>query len=60
MSRIDRRFAALKQAGRTGLIPFVTAGDPAGQQSRNFGVVFGRAGSAGQAETRPEHILKFP
>ncbi|MEO6801531.1 MAG: tryptophan synthase subunit alpha [Rhodanobacter sp.] len=28
MSRIDRRFAALKDAGRTGLIPFVTAGDP--------------------------------
>ncbi|HEY8587747.1 MAG TPA: tryptophan synthase subunit alpha [Rhodanobacter sp.] len=28
MSRIDRRFAALKSAGRTGLIPFVTAGDP--------------------------------
>ncbi|WP_158885327.1 tryptophan synthase subunit alpha [Rhodanobacter sp. L36] len=28
MSRIDRRFAALKMAGRTGLIPFVTAGDP--------------------------------
>lgn len=28
MSRIDRRFAALKVAGRTGLIPFVTAGDP--------------------------------
>ncbi|MEW9570651.1 tryptophan synthase subunit alpha [Rhodanobacter sp. Si-c] len=28
MSRIDRRFAALKAAGRTGLIPFVTAGDP--------------------------------
>jgi tryptophan synthase alpha chain len=27
--RIDRRFAALKAAGRTGLIPFVTAGDPA-------------------------------
>ncbi|MBA2078176.1 MAG: tryptophan synthase subunit alpha [Rhodanobacter sp. 68-29] len=26
--RIDRRFAALKAAGRTGLIPFVTAGDP--------------------------------
>ena len=26
--RIDRRFAALKVAGRTGLIPFVTAGDP--------------------------------
>lgn len=29
MSRIDRRFAALNAAGRTGLIPFVTAGDPA-------------------------------
>ena len=28
MSRIDRRFAALKAADRTGLIPFVTAGDP--------------------------------
>ncbi|MCX7514824.1 tryptophan synthase subunit alpha [Frateuria sp. STR12] len=26
--RIDRRFAALAAAGRTGLIPFVTAGDP--------------------------------
>ena len=31
MSRIDRRFAALKATGRTGLIPFVTAGDPAPQ-----------------------------
>ncbi|HET6806787.1 MAG TPA: tryptophan synthase subunit alpha [Frateuria sp.] len=28
MSRLDDRFAALKAAGRTGLIPFVTAGDP--------------------------------
>ncbi|TAL91727.1 MAG: tryptophan synthase subunit alpha [Rhodanobacter sp.] len=28
MSRIDRRFATLKGTGRTGLIPFVTAGDP--------------------------------
>jgi tryptophan synthase alpha chain len=28
MSRIDHRFAALKAARRTGLIPFVTAGDP--------------------------------
>ncbi|HWU75135.1 MAG TPA: tryptophan synthase subunit alpha [Rhodanobacter sp.] len=32
MSRIDRRFAALKSAGRTGLIPFVTAGDPSPAQ----------------------------
>jgi tryptophan synthase alpha chain len=28
VSRIDRRFAELAAAGRTGLIPFVTAGDP--------------------------------
>jgi len=28
MNRIDRRFAELNSAGRTGLIPFVTAGDP--------------------------------
>lgn len=28
MSRIDRRFAQLKADKRTGLIPFVTAGDP--------------------------------
>jgi tryptophan synthase alpha chain len=28
MNRIDQRFAELKSAGRTGLIPFVTAGDP--------------------------------
>ena len=27
-SRIDRRFAQLEAQGRTGLIPFVTAGDP--------------------------------
>ena len=28
MNRIDTRFAELKTAGRTGLIPFITAGDP--------------------------------
>ena len=28
MSRIESRFAELKSAGRTALIPFVTAGDP--------------------------------
>ena len=28
MNRIDQRFAALKAQDRTGLIPFVTAGDP--------------------------------
>jgi len=31
MSRIDIRFAQLKATGRTGLIPFVTAGDPSPQ-----------------------------
>jgi tryptophan synthase alpha chain len=31
MNRIDRRFAALKAAGRTGLIPFITAGDPSAE-----------------------------
>lgn len=29
MNRIDRRFDTLKSNRRTGLIPFVTAGDPA-------------------------------
>lgn len=28
-NRIDARFAALRQSGRTGLVPFFTAGDPA-------------------------------
>jgi tryptophan synthase alpha chain len=28
VNRIDARFAELKAAGRTGLIPFITAGDP--------------------------------
>ena len=27
-TRIDRRFAALKQEGRAALVTFVTAGDP--------------------------------
>ncbi len=31
MTRIDTRFAQLKAAARTGLIPFVTAGDPSPQ-----------------------------
>ncbi|HRO28582.1 MAG TPA: tryptophan synthase subunit alpha, partial [Luteimonas sp.] len=28
MSRLDRKFAALKAANRKALIPFITAGDP--------------------------------
>ncbi len=31
MNRIDARFAALRAAGRAGLIPFVTAGDPSAE-----------------------------
>jgi tryptophan synthase alpha chain len=31
VNRIDRRFNELKTSGRTGLIPFVTAGDPSPQ-----------------------------
>jgi tryptophan synthase alpha chain len=35
-SRIDRRFAALKDAGRPGLVTFVTAGDPDLETSRKI------------------------
>lgn len=31
MNRIDTRFAELKAAGRTGLVPFITAGDPSAE-----------------------------
>ena len=31
MSRLDTRFSELRRAGRVGLIPFITAGDPAPQ-----------------------------
>src|SRR3954447_25643061 len=31
MNRIDVRFDELRENGRTGLIPFVTAGDPSAQ-----------------------------
>jgi tryptophan synthase alpha chain len=31
MNRIDQRFAELRAAGRAGLIPFVTAGDPSAE-----------------------------
>ncbi len=33
MSRIDDRFAALRAAGRTALVPYVTAGDPGPAQT---------------------------
>ncbi|GHB29621.1 tryptophan synthase subunit alpha [Salinicola rhizosphaerae] len=35
-NRIDRRFAELKQSGRTALIPYITAGDPAPQHTVDF------------------------
>ncbi|MCE3026103.1 tryptophan synthase subunit alpha [Salinicola sp. DM10] len=35
-NRIDRRFAALKAAGRKALIPYITAGDPAPAHTVDF------------------------
>ncbi|MGQ7245400.1 tryptophan synthase subunit alpha [Salinicola sp. V024] len=35
-NRIDRRFAALKAQGRTALIPYITAGDPAPAHTVDF------------------------
>lgn len=35
-NRIDRRFAALKAQGRTALIPYITAGDPAPAHTVGF------------------------
>ncbi|GAA5179641.1 MULTISPECIES: tryptophan synthase subunit alpha [Halomonadaceae] len=36
MNRIDQRFAALKEQGRTALIPYITAGDPGPQHTVGF------------------------
>ncbi|GAB2784339.1 tryptophan synthase subunit alpha [Halomonas shantousis] len=36
MNRIDQRFAALKEQGRTALIPYITAGDPAPEHTVGF------------------------
>lgn len=36
MNRIDKRFAALKEQGRTALIPYITAGDPAPEHTLGF------------------------
>ena len=36
MSRIERRFAELITAGRTALIPFITAGDPSAEVTLNL------------------------
>ena len=33
MSRLDQRLAAVRDAGRKSLVPYVAAGDPAGQNT---------------------------
>ena len=44
MSRIDETFASLKAANRRGFIPFITAGDPDLQTTRELIVELARAG----------------
>lgn len=36
MNRIDQRFAALREQGRTALIPYITAGDPSPEHTVGF------------------------
>jgi len=45
MSRIDATFRDLRQAGKTGLITYVTAGDPDLERSRDILVRLDRAGA---------------
>jgi len=45
MSRIDERFAALRAAGRTGLIPYVMAGDPTERTTVGLLHALARAGA---------------
>jgi tryptophan synthase alpha chain len=45
MSRIAARFAALKRAGRTGLVPYVCAGDPAPELTVPLMHALARAGA---------------
>src|SRR5213082_1787132 len=44
MSRIDETFASLKAENRRGFIPFITAGDPDLQTTRELIVELARAG----------------
>jgi tryptophan synthase alpha chain len=46
-SRIDRRFAALKEKGRKGLVTFITAGDPDYETSR--AILLGLPGAGADA-----------
>lgn len=45
MSRIGETFARLKREGRGGLIPFITAGDPDIETTRELLIALARAGS---------------
>jgi len=45
LSRIDETFARLKREGRGGLIPFITAGDPNIETTRELLVALARAGA---------------
>jgi tryptophan synthase alpha chain len=44
-TRIDRRFAKLKRAGRPGLVTFVTAGDPDFETSKKILLGLPQAGA---------------
>ena len=45
MSRIDETFARLKMEGKGGLIPFITAGDPDIESTRELLIALARAGA---------------
>src|SRR5262245_3506662 len=45
MTRIDKRFAELKQEGRAGLVTFITAGDPDYDTSLSILKALPRAGA---------------
>ena len=45
MSRIDERFTQLREAGKTGLVTYVTAGDPDLQRSADIITRLDRAGA---------------
>ncbi|HBB89820.1 MAG TPA: tryptophan synthase subunit alpha [Blastocatellia bacterium] len=46
MRRIEKTFAELKQAGRGGLIPFITAGDPNLEVTRELIIELARCGAS--------------
>lgn len=46
MSRIAQAFSEMRKEGRKGLIPFITAGDPDLETTRELLIEFGRVGAA--------------